>query len=951
MENRGKEMKSSKNEGSTEKLEVSKKNFIKTILEWKAQEYTVEKLRELGFENVSRTMMRQDLLELTGNMIYFGKQVLLEECLVVGEQENKQAKTGVDVGIGTGTGTSTSTSTGANLKAIKKQYAKTFLMGYLVAALPEQILTLTRPTHTTTVTTTSEMEEDSALNKGAVENKEMVERRVLSSANSLVAAVEELKNALVSGLDGTSSDNCSSEDSEISTDQIKKFIESHTTFGELFNMWKQYDATSMRQSIKRQYEELGNLFASIRKKSAVEKEVMAWQEMLVVQQEQLLEKAKQISGQGSNFVLDLEERSIQHQLSVNKNEQEYQEEREKGEEYINENEEKKEKENIEPDLDEMQQLQNEYSKIKILYNIMTDNNGGILEENVDQSTKKPSSGVNQEGVDGNIVKVIRDIAERAYFDQLKNEIKEELLKARKNTHANDGGESGGQTELVGDMSKGGGDGVGNRATIQLVKDMKKLLIDIVGEKEEVNERMNLDELQRQLKHGSISVLEIIGYVLEQMAKSCAPIRDKEIAELREKVLKNHVQSGNDSFSRLGADVKNKEEYERRVSIEVDALVSLVQEILRVLQEMRIDLANYHIDKVLKPMLQNLDGVSGSRAGNPNLQQVANRHSIAIELHRKYLAKKFKIDFNCLGGSNTEMLKEKFSNTSEWINKSNKNRQETDMDSSGKAKSREGDTTNYIHEIYNSGIVDLLFNFEHSLGDKGVGYGLGYPRTKSDCFVETVRQIETFEFDIENVVRLYNYKRAIVQTQVVMYLLVYPGNGQRQPQDQQQQRLAGQIFDVFVNNKGVEFLPFDVRGSDHTSNHDYQIDQKVLMEIDYPEQRVHLSTSYDTNENTCSSNSESKPTSSEKQDQSGTLRLYQVLESRLKQYTTEVLKSTLRNADGANSNAGADWDSDMTTKTEQQTFKHLATQLKEFKKMLNRTAYNFNIYCPIYQVLV
>jgi len=108
--------------------------------------------------------------------------------------------------------------------------------------------------------------------------------------------------------------------------------------------------------------------------------------------------------------------------------------------------------------------------------------------------------------------------------------------------------------------------------IELLKEIKEKLLSIVSstgkQAIEINEKLDMTFIQQQMDRGVLNVESVLIYIVQKMALLCAPKRDQEIREL---------------------------------SNETDVL-NAIEKILVILDEMKLDLANYKL-QTLKPQLQ------------------------------------------------------------------------------------------------------------------------------------------------------------------------------------------------------------------------------------------------------------------------------------------------------------------------------------------------------------
>ncbi|XP_071942831.1 T-complex protein 11-like protein 1 isoform X2 [Antedon mediterranea] len=143
--------------------------------------------------------------------------------------------------------------------------------------------------------------------------------------------------------------------------------------------------------------------------------------------------------------------------------------------------------------------------------------------------------------ENSLEKQVRDVMHRAFWDSLQDDLQEDPPN---------------YTRAIGLLGE--------------VKETLNMLILPQNSKqiEEINEKIDTQLIQQQAEHGVLDVLQYAGYIITLMGKICAPVRDKEIEKLK-----------------LLTDV-----------------IALFREILRVLDLMKLDMANFTIN-TFRPHIQ------------------------------------------------------------------------------------------------------------------------------------------------------------------------------------------------------------------------------------------------------------------------------------------------------------------------------------------------------------
>ncbi|KAJ3192758.1 hypothetical protein HK101_005994 [Irineochytrium annulatum] len=114
-----------------------------------------------------------------------------------------------------------------------------------------------------------------------------------------------------------------------------------------------------------------------------------------------------------------------------------------------------------------------------------------------------------------------------------------------------------------------------------VSDIKKQLLSMVSEKgkisAEINEILDMDMLRQQITHKILNLQALLGYIVHKMGQLCAPLRDGAVRAISAKL----------SAPQL---------------LNPEILTSVFESILDLLDDMRLDLANYKLQS-LRPHLR------------------------------------------------------------------------------------------------------------------------------------------------------------------------------------------------------------------------------------------------------------------------------------------------------------------------------------------------------------
>ncbi|KAJ3417303.1 hypothetical protein HDV05_005759 [Chytridiales sp. JEL 0842] len=144
---------------------------------------------------------------------------------------------------------------------------------------------------------------------------------------------------------------------------------------------------------------------------------------------------------------------------------------------------------------------------------------------------------------------------------------------------------------------------------EFIEDMRKELLSMVSENgkiaTDIKEKLDVDFIRHQIKHNSLNVQPLLAYIVQKMSQLCAPLRDQSIRALDASI----------------TSASKPADY-----------VPIIDSILTILEDMKLDLANYRLQS-LRPHLKE-QAVTYEKARFTN---AVARKEVTLERTKEWLA--------------------------------------------------------------------------------------------------------------------------------------------------------------------------------------------------------------------------------------------------------------------------------------------------------------------------